>query len=1072
MGDRLTIHQMVETHAELAPNHIAIISDNVSYNYKTLNHKANQLAHFLLSFHLKSDSLIAIALDHSPQLIIGILAILKAGCGYLPLDTKHPNDRLEFILEDTKAPVLITQAKSKHKFSNFTGRIILIDQIWNELKLQPISNPSRVVEPDNLAYAIYTSGSTGKPKGVLIEHRSVVNYIRWFSEYSGCQAQDRIDFSSSIIFDMAVTTTITALSLGLQISICSDELKKNITQYLSYLNKMKITIIKLTPSYFKRLVLEAKTHHLALPDLKSILVGGEILYSKDCQAWLELYPTHHLYNEYGPTETTVAVSQYQVTQHNAAKLGHIVPIGKAGLNIHCLVLNENNQLAAPGEIGELHIGGSCLARGYLNQPALTAKKFINDTIDVNAKTKWYKTGDLCRYLQDGNIEVIKRIDDQVKIRGYRIEPQEIEASLMSHPLVKEAVLVVRKNPLGEAQLIAYYIPECGNTIPSNHDLRSYLQKKIPDYMLPSSLIMMREFPLTENGKLDKKALQELVFSHEIVKPQTKIEHQLMDVWRREFHLQDIGIKSNFFELGGHSLIAVRILSEIEKHFGKKIKLETLYQAPTIAQLASIIKNAPRTRRERRPKTRSTHDLHRIPLGDFQFTFWISNLFEPKIKQLNIVDRRRIAGKLDIHALTLALEWIFKKHEILICHVGKYLPVLYLNKNIKYRISEKDLTNCSDDETEKLLANSLNELINKPLWQKNTPLIAVKLFYLNNEITELQISVSHMGFDDASEEVLFADLSTAYLHIKNGMELPAVIKHPQYKDYILHEKNNLNQNLERDIQFWQTYLQDTALVVMPEKEVVSNMENIPYSTYLDLPADIIEHTHEICTAASVSITNVLCAAVTLALKNTVDETNDNIFINIVRSVRDNEVFDNMVGCFLRLDPIKVQSKTNLGLIELAQVIQQSRIETEAYQACSGMVKLACLDKTYRKKKVSNFIMNLLTKLYCKLFSRLNLNAKMLIMYGRLNSLRTKKQFLINMNLFNNFISPAQDSTLFGYKFEKIKNHEYDLSKIDNVLDICIFRNNSLNKNHLVISGNLQPSFRQMLGEKIIEMIKNK
>lgn len=1069
MESALSIQQMVESYAEQSPNHIAIIDANSSYNYNILNQKANQLAHYLLDFKLKPDNLIAIAIEPSPQLIIVILAILKAGCGYLPLDVRHPTDRLQFILEDTHAPILITKLKSKEKFSSYVRKIIFIDEIWHELSSKPVFNPTRTTHPEDLAYTIYTSGSTGKPKGVLIEHKSVIHYTQWFADYSACQPQDRIDFSSSIIFDMAVTTTITALSLGLQIVICPEEVKKNVAQYLLYLKNNKINIIKLTPSYFKILIQEAKQTPTVLSDLRSLILGGEILLTKDCMVWLEIYPKHSLHNEYGPTETTVAVTQYKVTYENVSKLETIVPIGKPGINNECIILNDNNEPVISGEIGELHIGGNCLARGYLNHKELTAKEFITHHDDSNSHKRFYKTGDLCRYVQDEEIEFIKRIDDQVKIRGYRVEPAEIEACLTSYPLIKESAVIVQENPRGEAQLVAYWIPKQDEEVLSVHELRLFLQKKLADYMIPVSFIMMKKFPLTENGKLDKKAFPKLVFSNEIVMPQNKIEQQLINIWKKELHLQSIGINSNFFELGGHSLIAIRLVSEIEKKLRKNVTLEDIYKAPTITQLAKIIKTAGGNQHEMKPEKLSYNNLTNIPLSDFQFTFWISNLFEPKVKNLNIILRRRIAGKLDIKALNYAFNWLLKKHEILTYQVGKYFPLFYLRTNANYTVHQKDLTHCTESESEAALSNSLNELINTSIWQKKSPLIAVKLYLLKNDISELQISVSHMVFDDASEKIVLSDLSTAYLHFKHGNQLPAINKYAQYKDYIFYEKKHLNQDLETDIQFWQNYLHDSQLVALPKKEILSNMQNIPYSTYLDLSAEIIEHIHQICTSACVSLTDLLCAAITLSLKHSVKENNNNIFMNIIRSARDNDTFDSMIGCFLRLDPIKVQVNTNLNLIDLSKSIQQTRIDIEPYQDCSGMAKLACLDKNYHKKSIRNFTIILLAKIYCKIFPKLKLNSKMLKMYGHINSLRMKQNFLININILNNFISNEDDASLFGYKLEKIKSYEYDLSKIDNVLDICIFRNKSLGKNHLVISGNLNPSFRRALGEKIISIL---
>jgi acyl carrier protein len=582
---------------------------------------------------------------------------------------------------------------------------------------------------------------------------------------------------------------------------------------------------------------------------------------------------------------------------------------------------------------------------------------------------------------------------------------------------------------------------------------------------------MKKFPLNDNGKLDKAALPEPDNEEHIIHAQTKIEHQLINIWKKAFRFKKIGVNSHFFELGGHSIIAAKIIIDIEKAFSKRIQLEDIYKAPTIRALAITIKNAARIDHKEIAISNRLKTSAFMPLSDFQFIFWISILFEPKIKNLNIIVRRRMTGKLDAALLTAAFSTILKKHKILHYSISKYFPLIHKKENTNIQVVENDLSTHSADEAESILSLSLDELTNKNLWRKDLPLLEARLFHLENELSELQISVSHMSFDDLSGEILLADLSNVYLHYQTGGQY-TLLPHErmQYEDYIFYERSYLNKNLSRDIKFWKQYLHDTSLIVLPEKEVLSDMRDTPYSTYLDLTADVVENAQKACAKASISITNLLCAAVTLALKHSAEPINHNILINIVRAVRENDIHDAMIGCFLRFDPIKVNLKTHLTTIELAKSIQQARIDLEPHQACSGMVKFACLDKSYRKKFIRDAFLRIIAFIYCKLFKKLQLNSNILSMYGRLNSLRTKRQFIISINLLNNFVSPNKDAKLFGLNLEKMDTHKYDLSKFDNVLDICFMKNPTLGSMHLVISGNLNPTYRQQIGEEIIKLIQ--
>ena len=341
--------------------------------------------------------------------------------------------------------------------------------------------------------------------------------------------------------------------LGLTIVICKDELKKEARRYLKYLADKKINIIKITPSYFKLLLQEVNNKYIPLPDLETIILGGEQLSSKDCKSWLSRYPKHTLFNEYGPTEATVAVSQYKIANTHIRSLEDRVPIGKPGPNMECLILDSNNKPVKKGEIGELHVGGLCVARGYLNKPELTKDKFIENPSNSAYSARLYKTGDLCRERPDGMLEFIGRIDDQIKIRGFRIELEEIEKCLANHPAIEGVAIALRYNNLNEKQLIAYFILKGADIPPTNHELRKFLMAQLPDYMIPSAFVRIDKFPLTPNGKLDRSSLPLPQFSssEQYQKPRTAIERRLLKIWSKELGIPRIGIEDDFFELGGN-----------------------------------------------------------------------------------------------------------------------------------------------------------------------------------------------------------------------------------------------------------------------------------------------------------------------------------------------------------------------------------------------------------------------------------------------------------------------------------------------------------------------------------------
>ncbi len=1106
MNTQDTIHVLFEKQVKSKPNNIAVLFGKNSLTYDELNKKANQLAHYLLSMDVKPDMPIAFCMDRSFECIITILAILKAGAAYLPLDPAHPKERLLFVLNNSNASFLITKSDLKEHFTPYRGSKVFLDQELQKIDKQPTHNPNLLIDSKNLAYVIYTSGSTGVPKGVLIEHLSVVNYARWFADYASIQQKQRIDFASNHTFDMAVTTSIAPLMLGLTIVICDSETKKNLRHYLTHLKSSKINIIKTTPSFFKVILQEVKNKFIALPYLKTIILGGENLSTAECKTWLKLYPKHILYNEYGPTETTVAVSQYKISTDNIANLDLNVPIGKIGYNINFMILDANNNPVANQQVGELHIGGICLARGYLNQPEATQKNFIPDPFKKEKDARLYKTGDLCLLHNDGVLEYFGRIDSQVKIRGFRIELGEIEKHLATHPAINAAVVVAQKDSFDEDRLLAYYIFNEVNTPPTSADLREYLQNLVPDFMVPSAFISVNSFSLTANGKLDQSLLPapQLAATQPYRAPQTNVEKTVAGIWSDELGVKTIGLDDDFYELGGHSLSAARIISKINRVLGTNLTLRDFYFATNIGQLSVVIsKNKKRKLIQLKRKNKLLHTDTDIPLSDFQFMLWIADTFESKAKKLNITARKRLHGTLDKVALEFAFGEVLKKQEILFYRILKLKPAQLLQKNLSFNITEIDLKSLPEKESERALNRSMDELISYYPWPKDAPLILAKLFHLKNNEIELQISIPHIVCDDFSPEILLSDLSQFYLLYKNQLNRPladqkktntseqpqsevelskTAIEIPQtnksYKEYIFNEQDYVQKHLDRDIRFWDKYMKDAGLFTFPLAHVVKNMKakQLSYSTYTQIKESTLYQFKQFCAQNHMSLNEGLSTTIALALCHCTDleQQTPYTYINIVKSTRDNEAYDDIIGCFLRLEPVKIALDKNATLDTITKQIHQSTIDTSSYQQCPDLVKLSAISTFRQKRKlIKNFVLNIFTSLYATIFSLPKINRKIFKLCSeRLSSFKRTNDFLININVQKNFISEQKNNTsnLFGLDATNINSYQYDLLQINNVFDVCFIRDENNSSPYLVLSANLKPEFRKLIADEVLKIIE--
>ena len=807
------------------------------------------------------------------------------------------------------------------------------------LPLQKSDNLQTLIKSNQLAYIIFTSGSTGKPKGVLVEQGGIVNYAQWYADYAGIKAQERIDFSSNHAFDFALTTTLIPLLFGLTVVICEDKIKKDPKLYLDYLEANKIQIIKITPGYFNVFLYQAKIKNFSLKYLNKIILGGENLLAPDCASWLALYPHHILFNEYGPTEASVAVSVKRIDKRNIVDLKGNVPIGKLISNCKFYILDEQLNLVPEGQTGELYLGGSCLARGYLKDKKQTEKNFIKNPFSEEIRdARLYKTGDLCKQLATGELECIGRIDYQVKIRGFRIEPAEIELLLTLHPAIKSAVVNAAAIGRQEKQLIAYYILKNNKTL-NERDLQQFLKRYLPDFMIPSFFIKMDLFPLNANEKIDRKGLPLPSFNlnSERQNPTNSLEKIIAEIWANELDLRPVGMNDNFFELGGHSLSAARIISTLTQVLKKDVSLQDFYQNPTISGLSNLIENL-KTKELKKPLSESCKTTNILPLSDFQFTLWLATLFAPKAKKINISERLRLEGHLDANRLGNALNLLSKKHEVLNYQIKTFSPSQYIENASDFKIQVENLEALSEEIGESILENSLTELMNYP-WTKNrTPLVA-RMFYLKGGKTELQLGMPHILFDNFSPEILFTDLSLFYLRNEDK----TLTKDKTYRDYLFAEQAYIKNHLDHDLFFWERYLQEASLFVFPHDAVVTDMRKskLPYSRYTEIPQEALDKLRTFCISHHISLDQVISGILLLALSNCCGALNTQspICFNKVKSTRYDSKYDNTLGCFLSLELIKLSLDPQQTLDSICEQIHRSMIVTSPYQGCSNLVKLA-------------------------------------------------------------------------------------------------------------------------------------
>jgi aspartate racemase len=594
-GEADCVHRLVEAQAERTPQGIAAIHEGQILSYAELNSKANQLARFLLESGIQRADRIGVALQPSLNLPIALLGVLKAGGACLPLDLNYTSDRLALMLEDSQPAVVLTEDRLAEELSFAKTKLVFLDT-QAELAFRGVaSNLATPFTADNLAYVIYTSGSTGRPRGVLLPHRGLANHNRCAVSLYDLSPADRVLQFSSISFDIAIEEIFPALICGAAIVLKNDSFSLQAGEFLQWIEERRVSVLDLPTAFWHELVHQLDASDgIKLPAcLRLVILGGEKASTKAYRVWKRFAGDRvRLINTYGPTEASVIVSAFEPARFPGVALGDSLPLGSPVASAQIHLLDEDLKPVSHGASGELHIGGPPLARGYLNHPELTAKKFIPDPFSQDPSARLYKTGDLARYTPDGNLEFQGRVDFQVKIRGFRVEPGEIEAVLHQYPNLAESVVTSHEHTNGDKSLVAYTVWSPGHAPASPAELQDFLKQRLPEYMVPAAFVTMDRLPLTVNGKVDRKALPKPELAPLSIQPsavaQDELQARLVGIWQSVLGRKGIGIHDNFFEVGGYSMLAARLMHRVGRTVGRNLPLALLFQAPTIEKLAAAL----------------------------------------------------------------------------------------------------------------------------------------------------------------------------------------------------------------------------------------------------------------------------------------------------------------------------------------------------------------------------------------------------------------------------------------------------------------------------------------------------
>jgi amino acid adenylation domain-containing protein len=937
----LCIHQIFEAQAERTPEAVALVSEPDQLNYRELNERANQVAHALRESGVRAGSLVGVYLERSVEFVISVLAVLKASGVYLPLDRSYPTRRIQFMLKDSAARVIITRGRLP-KGLDLEGVSVLdlsakSSRQTNGSVANDRQNPGSVTTAEDPAYVIYTSGSTGQPKGVVVPHRGVVRLVCG-QNYADFAPGQRFLLLASTSFD-ATTFELWGPILNGATCVIFPERLQSFEQLEAVIHRQKVTCLWLTAGLFNQII---DTMPAVLSSVTHVLTGGEALSVPHVKRARQLLPQVRLTNGYGPTESTTFACCYPVGDA-LDSLNGSVPIGRPIANTQIYILDEALRPVPIGTEGELCIGGDGLACGYLNQPKLTEEKFVPDPFSVEPGARLYKTGDLARHLPDGNIEFLGRKDQQVKIRGFRIELGEIEAALAEHPNVSSAVVLAREDAPGNKQLVAYLVMRDASE-PSTNDLRAFLGALLPEYMIPNAFVLLEKLPLTSNGKVDRQALPSPVRvagtgEGNVAGPRTPTESVMTNIWKDLLGVNGIGTGDNFFTLGGHSLMALKLVFRIRDAFGVALTAKEIAACPTLAGLSNAVDQAARI-----DAAESIKPLPREPGGagggrlKFPATFnqqqlWFIAQLAPGKNAYSVPLAIRFHGPMNHDALKSSLNNLIARHEVLrtVFEVDDGFPCQLVLPNICLDLPMIRVDHLPESEAVKASAKLLFELLREPFDLTQGPLVRAQLVRQNDELHVLHFVTHHIVFDGWSGEVLLRELMAGYRQNCGeagfGLSVPAV----QFGDFAVWQQCQLTEaKIRGHLQYWREHLAGvpSELELPLDRLRTATSLNRAGEEQFKLRGDTVAALHEIAHKEEASLFVILLAAFQTLLHRYSRQTQ--ILVGVPFAGRNSSQVEKMIGFFANALPVKADFTGNPCFDELLRQVRDTLWSVQAHE----------------------------------------------------------------------------------------------------------------------------------------------
>ncbi|MCK4259526.1 MAG: amino acid adenylation domain-containing protein, partial [Halanaerobiales bacterium] len=885
----ITIQQIFERQVAKTPDKLAVVFEDQQLSYRMLNEKANQLARCLRNNGVKADTIVGIMLNRSLELIIGIMGILKAGGAYLPIDPTYPEDRIEYMVKDSEIDLLLTE---RGYLSNvdFSGKILDVQD--ENIFTGESSNLDVINQSHHLAYIIYTSGSTGKPKGVMIEHRNLVRLLFNDQFQFDFNEEDVWTMFHSQCFDFSVWEIFGALLYGGKLVVIPKLSAQNPDDYLEILLKEKVTVVNQTPTAFYNLSNVAMDSNKKDLKVRYIIFGGEALKSVMLKAWKERYPKTRLINMYGITETTVHVTFKEIVEEDIER--KLSNVGKPIPTLKVYILDKHKHLLPYGVPGELCVTGAGVARGYLNRPELTEKKFIKNPFKINDfEERLYCSGDYARLLSDGNIEYLGRIDRQVKIRGFRIELGEIENQLLDYNPIKEAIVVDQEDKNGSKYLCAYVVSSnkvtAGELTPK--ELREFLLKSLPEYMIPSYFVQLDEIPINANGKVDRRALPEsegkIVVGTEYEAPRNEIEEKLTEVWKEvlgEVVVKDkIGINANFFELGGHSLKAIILLAKMHKALNVEVPFNQVFKTPTIKELAQYIKKAEENIYS---SIQPVEESEYYPVSSSQKRIHILWQIDGNSLAYNMPSAMILEGELDNIRFEKTIEKLVQRHDAL------RTSFRMINGEVMQEIhKEVDIDISYQKVNESELKEAATNFI-RPFDLSKAPLLRVVLMKFGFNKHLLLFDMHHIVSDGVSMTILTRDFNSLY----EGTELPEL--KIQYKDYASWHNSLMESELMKEMsEYWIRKLDNFTYTELPTTNISSNKQLDGRTKQTVLNEILTEQINEFCINHKISKFIFMLSTFEIVIMKTINQ--NDITIGIPVAGRRHEDLQNIIGVFLNV-----------------------------------------------------------------------------------------------------------------------------------------------------------------------------